>query len=142
MKPLTLAGRGLVKGRASGDALVSVRAFTFAHGVDPTDGDVTDMRSDIRGSNVKGKVLFYPFGKGSTTASAWFLETARMGNQPSAIVTEGVDLSAVIGSVMAKLIYDREVPVISGIPRNLYTAIKSGEPVSVDADSGEVRVQR
>jgi predicted aconitase with swiveling domain len=141
LRPLALKGRGLIKGSTGGEALVSQRAFTFAHGVDPSSGKVTDVRSDIRGSNVKGKVLFYPFGKGSTTASAWFLETVRMGNHPSAIITEGVDLSAVIGSVMAKLIYDKEIPVISGIERSQYSNIASGEAVLVDANSGEVRTQ-
>jgi predicted aconitase with swiveling domain len=137
-----LKGKVLVKGRANGKALVSEKAFTFAHGVDPSTGEVTDVRSDIRGSNVKGAVLFYPFGKGSTTASAWFLETVRKGNHPAAIVTEGVDLSAVIGSVMAKVIYGKEVPVVSGIPRSDYAAIRSGEEVSLDGGTGVVEAKR
>lgn len=133
-----LKGRGLMKGIALGRALLSEKAFTFAHGVDPSSGEVTDVRSDIHGSNVKGAVLFYPFGKGSTTASAWFLETVREGNHPAAIVTEGVDLSAVIGSVMAGIIYGKNVPVVSGVPRSAYMAIRQGEEVSVDGGSGEV----
>lgn len=140
MSPNTFRGRGLVGGEAAGEALVSARAFTFAHGVEPSNGSVTDVRSDVRGSSVKGKVLFYPFGKGSTTASAWFLETVRMGNHPAAIVTEGVDLSAVIGSVMAMIIYGKEIPVISGIPRDAYSGVPPGSRVSVDGASGEVEV--
>jgi len=141
MNPALMKGRGLVKGRARAEALVSQKAFTFAHGVDPATGTVTDVRSDIRGSNVKGKVLFYPFGKGSTTASSWFLETVRLGNHPSAIVTEGVDLSAVIGSVMARLVYGKEIPVLSGISRAEYSRVKPGTVVILDADTGEVKVE-
>ena len=137
-----LKGRGLMKGTARGKALLSEKAFTFAHGVDPSSGDVMDVRSDIRGSNVKGAVLFYPFGKGSTTASSWFLETVRRGNHPAAIVTEGVDLSAVIGAVMAGVIYGKKVPVVSGVPRSAYMSIKQGEEVSVDGDSGEVKREK
>ena len=136
----TLRGRGLIPGRVEGEALVSSKAFTFAHGVDPSNGNVTDARSDIRGSNVKGRVLFYPFGKGSTTASSWFLEAVRLGNSPAAIVTEGTDLSAVIGSVMAGMVYGRGVPVIGGVSRGAYGKIRSGTRVAVDADAGEVRV--
>ena len=135
-----LKGKGLVRGRVKGEALASVKAFTFAHGVNPETGEVTDVRSDIKGSNVKGKVLFYPFGKGSTTASAWFLETVRLGNHPAGIVTEGVDLSAVIGSTMAKLIYNKSIPVVSGIPRKTYSVIAPGAVVSLDGDLGEVKV--
>lgn len=129
----------MVHGRAEGEALVSVKAFTFAHGVDPASGKVTDVRSDIKGMSVKGKVLFYPFGKGSTTASAWFLETVRLGNQPAAIVTEGVDLSSVIGTVMAKLMYGKEIPVIAGISREAYGRVKAGSKVVVDSGKGEVK---
>ena len=140
MTQKVMKGRGLVGGSATGAAVVSQKAFTFAHGVNPSTGTVTDVRSDVRGSNVNGKVLFYPFGKGSTTASSWFLETVRLGNQPAAIVTEGVDLSAVIGSVMARLVYGKEVPVVSGIAKGDYASVEPGRTVSVDARTGEVRV--
>jgi phosphomecalonate degydratase small subunit len=125
-------GRSLIGGEVSGDALVSKKAFTFAHGVDPSSGKVTDVHSDIRGENVKGKVLFYPFGKGSTTASAWFLETARLGNVPAAIVTEATDLSAVIGSTLAKIVYGRSIPVASSFPQSMYSALKTGKRVSLN----------
>jgi phosphomecalonate degydratase small subunit len=133
------SGRALVKGSAEGKALVSQKAFTFAHGVDPETGTVTDVRSDIRGENVKERILFYPFGKGSTTASTWFLEAVRLGNHPAGIVTEGVDLSAVIGSTLAQLIYKKSIPVISGVSRTDYSAIANGQEVVLDATKGEVR---
>jgi len=141
MKLSLLKGRGLVLGAARGEALVSRKAFTFAHGVEPSTGIVTDVRSDVRGESVKGKVLFYPFGKGSTTASSWFLETVRLGNGPSAIATESVDLSAVIGSVMAKVIYGKEIPVMTGIALAAPADLKSGDAVSLDAAKGEVRAE-
>ena len=139
MSSRPMEGKGLIAGKARGKAVVSEKAFTFAHGVDPSTGVVTDVRSDVRGMSVKGKVLFYPFGKGSTTASSWFLETVREGNQPAAIVTEGVDLSAVIGSVMARVVYGKEIPVVSGVLRAQYSLLKSGDEVFVDAVKGEVR---
>ena len=97
---------------------------------------VTDVHSDIRGSKVGGTVLFYPHGKGSTTASSWFLETARRGNVPAAIVTRSVDLSAVIGSVMARLIYAKEIPVMAGFTEDLYAELKPGTRVKVDGGTG------
>jgi predicted aconitase with swiveling domain len=136
----TLKGKSLVEGSAAGEALVSDRAFTFAHGVDPATGVVTDVRSDLLGSNVRGKVLFYPFGKGSTTASSWFLESVRLGNFPAALLTEGVDLSAVIGSVMAKLIYGKTIPVLSGFPRDLTSGIRAGTRIRVDGGAAEVTI--
>ena len=136
----TFKGRSLIAGDATGEALVSKKAFTFAHGVDPSSGKVTDVHSDIRGENVKGKILFYPFGKGSTTASAWFLETARQGNLPAAIVTEATDLSAVIGSTLAKIVYAKSIPVASSFPKEMYAHLRNGSHVSLEGSSGELVV--
>ncbi|MDG6910174.1 MAG: DUF126 domain-containing protein [Nitrososphaerota archaeon] len=136
-----LKGKGLISGVAKGGALTSQKAFTFAHGVDPSTGAVTDVRSDIRGANVKGTVLFYPFGKGSTTASSWFLEAVRRGNNPAAVVTEGVDLSAVVASVMAQVIYGKEIPVVSGVSREEYSRISNASHVSVTSSRDGATVE-
>lgn len=142
MKSVLFQAKGMIGGEAKGPALVSKLAFTFAHGVDPDTGTVTDIRSDLKGLNVKGKVLFFPFGKGSTTASAWFLETARLGNAPSAVVTRAVDLSMVIGSVLTKSLYSVNVPVLSGFPEDLYAAVRTGDLVQVDGAKGEITVEK
>lgn len=132
-------GRTLVEGTAAGQAIISRKAFTFAHGVDPSNGDVTDPHSDIRGESVKGKIIIYPYGKGSTTASSWFLETVRRGNGPAAIVTESVDLSAVIGSVMSRLVYKKEIPVLAGFKISSFQGIATAE-ASVSGDKAELRL--
>jgi len=133
-------GRGLIAGNASGEVLLSRRAFTFAHGVEPSSGNVTDVHSDIRGENVREKMLFYPYGKGSTTASAWFLETARQGNLPAAIVTEATDLSAVIGSTLAKIVYGKGIPVASSFPEEMYSSLTKGKRVSLSGATGELAI--
>jgi predicted aconitase with swiveling domain len=138
MKEATFRAKPMIAGRIEGEAIVSRRAFTFAHGVEPSTGRVTDIHSDINGMNVKGKVLFYPFGKGSTTGSAWFLETVRLGNGPAAVATKSVDLSIVIGSVLARSIYSRSVPVLCELPDKLYASLASGNRVIVDGATGEI----
>jgi len=140
LSPDPFIGRGLVGGIAEGEAVLSLRAFTFAHGVNPATGEITDVRSDARGSNVKGRALFYPYGKGSTTASSWFLETVRRGNGPVSIATESVDLAAVIGSVLAKLVYKADIPVVTGVTRDFVKSLKQGTRVRVDGGSGQVVV--
>jgi cis-L-3-hydroxyproline dehydratase len=134
-------GRMLVGGSAAGEGLMSKRAFTFAHGVEPKTGRVTDIHSEMQGANVAGRVLVYPFGKGSTTGSSWFLETVREGNGPAAILTEGPDLTAVIGSVMARILYGKTIPVLSDFPKDFYASVKSGTRLLVDGDKGEVVIE-
>ncbi|MDG7013110.1 MAG: DUF126 domain-containing protein [Nitrososphaerota archaeon] len=135
----TCSVRTMTGGKVKGPALVSKKAFTFAHGVDPRTGSVTDLHSDLLGKNVRGAVLVYPYGKGSTTASAWFLETARLGNAPAAVVTSSVDPAAVIGSVVAKVLYGVEIPVI--LWPEAPSRVKSGDAVEVDAGTGTIRLR-
>lgn len=134
--------RPMTGGKAAGAAVISNRAFTFAHGVDPSSGRVTDAHSDIVGKYVKGNVIFYPFGKGSTTASAWFLETVRLGNGPAAVVTEGTDVSVVIGSILARMLYSREVPVLSSFSEEMRLTVATGDRVVVDGTTGEVVIDK
>jgi predicted aconitase with swiveling domain len=47
----------------------------------------------------------------------------------------------VVGSVLARQVYGKEIPVVSGAPRSLYTQIKSGTRVFIDADRGAVEVR-
>ncbi len=129
----------MVEGRADGEAVVSAKAFTFAHGVDPASGRVTDIHSDLRGADLKGKILFYPYGKGSTTASAWFLETVRLGNAPAGVVTGSPDLSVLIGSLLAKSVYSKSIPILCNLPGEPPT-VKTGDRVAVDGSTGEVVV--
>lgn len=129
--------RPMVAGKAEGEAVVSSRAFTFAHGVDPSSGRVTDIHSDLNGAELKGKILFYPFGKGSTTASAWFLEAVRLGNAPAAVVTENVDLSVLIGSLLAKSLYSKSIPILCSSPE-VRAAVKTGNRVAVDGSTGDL----
>jgi predicted aconitase with swiveling domain len=141
MKQLEIRGKVMVEGQAEGEAVVSNRAFTFAHGVDPTSGIVTDIRSDIRNLNVKGKILVYPFGKGSTTGASWFLETARNGNEPKAVLTNTAEPIIVVGSVLAKILYDKTIPVMSEFSEDITETIRTNDRVSVDGKKGLVIVR-
>lgn len=141
MKQQEIRGKAVVEGRAEGEAVVSKKAFTFAHGVDPTTGVVTDIRSDIRNASVKGKILVYPFGKGSTTGASWFLETVRNGNEPKAVLTQAAEPIIVVGSVLARILYNKTIPVMSEFSEDITTKIKNRDRVVVDANKGLVIVR-
>ncbi len=141
MKQLVIRGKAMVEGKAEGEAVVSNRAFTFAHGVDPMSGVVTDIRSDIRSVSVKGKILVYPFGKGSTTGASWFLETVRNGKGPKAVLTQAPEPIIVVGSVLAKILYNKTIPVMSEFSEDVTTKIRNHDRVSVDAKKGLVIVR-
>lgn len=122
----------MIDGIAEGEALVSKRAFTFAHGVDPKSGLVTDPRSDIMGERVKDKILVFPYGKGSTTGASWFLETVRRNNAPLAILNQRTEPIIVTGSVLARILYGKIIPVMSEFEDDLFSLLKNGDNLLVD----------
>jgi predicted aconitase with swiveling domain len=142
MERTRFSGEVMVAGLAKGEALVSRQAFTFAHGVDPKSGLVTDPRSDIRGMLVKRKILIFPFGKGSTTGATWFLETVRRGNGPLAILNQRTEPIIVTGSVLARILYHKNIPVMSQFGENLPELIGTGERVLVDTPRKLVEIRR
>ena len=131
-------GRGVTPGYGEGKALISKKAFMFAHGVEPRTGEIIDIRSDLLGENISGKVLIFPFGKGSTTGSAWFLETIRRGNGPSAVInveTESIIASAI---VMGRLLYGITIPLVDRLERDISEMVAKDDFVQVNGDTGEI----
>lgn len=114
----------LIGGDASGEALFCRQAFAFDRAVDPNSGVVADVRSGMGGANIRGKVLFYRQGKGSTTGSSWLVEAIRLGNGPAAIVTEHPDLAALVGSTLAGILYGRAIPIFTGIDARVFAKAK------------------
>ncbi|MGD0319937.1 MAG: DUF126 domain-containing protein [Nitrososphaerales archaeon] len=140
MSTKTFRCQVLVGGNASGEALFCRHAFAFDRAVDPGTGVVADSRSGMAGANVRGKVLFYLRGKGSTAGSSWLVEAIRLGNGPGAIVTEHVDLAAVVGSSLAGILYGKAIPVLSGIDVRVFgkAKAKARSVASVDGDAARV----
>ena len=137
---IVLKGRGVAPGRAEGVAAVSRRPFMFAHGIDPKTGEVVDVRSDITGQDISGKVLVFPGGKGSTTGSAWLLEAARLGNAPAAVVTGEAEPVIATAVVLARLVYGVSIPLVDRLQQAPLDSVPEGARVRVDGGTGEITV--
>lgn len=137
---VVLKGERVLEGEAYGTLVVSLRPFAFAHGVNPENGEVTDIRSDIRGENLKGKILAYRYGKGSTTASAWFLETSRNKNNPSGIIIGSIDNGTIVGALLSRLLYGTKIPVLICRDERLYNENMKLRKAKLEKD-GSIRIE-
>jgi len=141
---IVLRGRGLVEGVGEGEAIVIPRPFSFAHGINPKTGEAIDMRQapEIYGKKIKGKVLVYPCGRGSTTGASWFLETVRCGNEPAAIINVESEIIIIGGAVQAAVFYGKNIPVVDRLDRNPLEVIETGDyvKVKVEGKTGIVEV--
>ena len=134
----TIKGRGVTPGTATGEAIISEAAFMFAHGVEPANGDVIDIRSPLLGENVKEKVLIFPFGKGSTTGSAWFLETIRQGNGPCAVINVETEPIIATAIILGRLLYNTRIPLVDRLDTDILAVARKGNTITVNGDTGEV----
>lgn len=133
-----LQGKGIVEGKAKGEAIVSTKPFGFFGGVDPSTGIVIDKWHELYGKSIKGKVFIYPEGRGSTVGAAIILELARTGCAPLAIINCNIETITAGGGIMAKTFYDVEIPMIDSIPKKELLAIENGSIVEVDGKIGEI----
>jgi len=128
----TLKGRGIAGGRRRGAALVSKMPLSFLGGVDYNSGLVIEKNHDLKGESIKGKVLCFPSGHGSTVGSYVLYSLVKKGLGPRAIVNQVADTVVVVGAIIA------EVPMVDQID---IKQIRTGDVVEVDGDKGTVKVE-
>ena len=141
-KKILLKGHKIIGGSAEGKALVTKLPFGFTHGVDPKTGNITDVRHDLRGENLRDKILIFPYGKSSSSGALFILEMLSYGNAPAALINIMTEPVISAGFIMGELIYGKKVPIIDHLNQNPTEIIKTGDYVKIDGDRGFVEVMK
>jgi hypothetical protein len=126
-----LQGRKIYQGRVVGQALVTRMGISFFGGVDPETGIVVEKGHELEGLSIRGKVLVFPTGKGSTVGSYTLYRLKKSGAAPAAIVNVDCETITAVGCIIA------EIPCVDRIP---IQDIPLGASVLVDADTGTVEI--
>lgn len=141
---VSIQGRAVVPGIASGIALVSSQPLSFWGGYDAKTGEILDRRHPLSGEIASGRVLVIPFTKGSSTTTQILLEAIRSGSAPAAIVSRGEDAFLALASIVADEMYENPIPILA-VSAEDFDRFRSGQRVSVDTtgrididDQGEV----
>lgn len=124
-----MKGRTINPGKAEGEAIVSTEPIGFYGGIDPKTGTVIEKGHQLEGQNVKGKILVFPQGKGSTVGSYVVYGLNANGVGPIAIVNQETETIVATGVILA------DIPCVDGID---ITQIKTGDHLIVDGDNGTV----
>lgn len=109
---LKLAGRAIYRGRAEGNALVTTQPISFLGGIDPNTGRVIERGHELLGESVRGRVLVFPYGKGSTVGSYILYRLRKNGMAPSAIINEECETIVAVGAIIS------EIPCVDRIDLN------------------------
>ncbi len=126
---MRLSCRGISRGVGRGKVLLSEEPISFLGGVDPSTGDLTDQAMGRR--SVRGRVLAFPRGKGSTVGSYVLMEMRRSGTLPAAIINASAEPIVAAGAIMAG------VPMVDRVDLSL---LRDGDECIVDGTRGEVEL--
>jgi hypothetical protein len=96
-------GRIIFGGKAEGTALVSSSPMSFYGGVDPDTGEVVERGHELQGQSVKGRVLVFPHGKGSTVGSYVLYRLKKNGAAPCAIVNAKCETIVAVGAIISEI---------------------------------------
>ncbi|NCF66956.1 MAG: DUF126 domain-containing protein [Anaerolineaceae bacterium] len=123
----------LVAGSGQGLALVLPQRLSLWGGLDPDTGEIIDRRHPSSGENVQGRVLVFPAGRGSSSASSILLEAVRQGTAPSAIITVEPDAILALGAAVAREMYEKAPPIVV-LDAADYAQLQSDQWITVNED--------
>lgn len=122
------------RGRAEGDALVTSQPISFLGSIDPKTGVVIEKGHELAGKSIKGKVLVFPSGKGSTVGSYVIYQLKKNSAAPSAMINVKTEPIVAVGAIISGL------PLVDRVEKDPVTSIKTGDKVLVDAIVGSVEI--
>ena len=132
MTAQVLHGRAIHPGVAEGPALVSTQGIALCAGTDPYTGIITERKHQLRGENIRGTVLVFPYGKGSSAFTKFAYGLWLAGNAPAAWIVRDVNPQTALASLVLR------IPAITDLDSDPITAIKTGDWIRVDGNRGEV----
>ena len=126
---MILTGRSISKGSASGELLKTDTPISFLGGVDPRTGNIIDANHPLAGQSITGKVLAFPYGKGSTVGSYVLYALSRNGTAPAAVINTECETIIAIGAIIAG------IPAVDRLEGDLP---ENGTVVTVNGTEGTV----
>jgi predicted aconitase with swiveling domain len=130
--PIKLKGRKISRGCARGEVLLSRDPISFLGSIDPKTGVVVEEDHALAGKSIKGKVLVFPHGKGSTVGSYVMYQLKKNGAAPAAIINLETEPIVAVGAIIS------EIPLVDMLEKNPYDYLKDGDLVLVNGSEGYI----
>jgi hypothetical protein len=120
---MELKGRIISKGIGEGEALATAQPISFYGGVDPNTGEVIEKGHELQGKNIKGKILVFPNGKGSTVGSYTLYRMKKNGMAPAGIINKECETIVAVGAIIS------EIPCVDKVD---ISEIKTGDAIRIE----------
>jgi predicted aconitase with swiveling domain len=122
---MELKGRIISKGNAQEEALVTSQPISFYGGVDPNTGEIIEKGHELQGKSVKGKILVFPNGKGSTVGSYTLYRMKKNGVAPAGMINEECETVVAVGAIIS------DIPCVDKID---ISRIQMGDSIRIDGE--------
>ncbi len=123
---MELKGRIISRGKGEGEVLTTSQSISFYGGVDPNTGVVIEKGHELQGKSVKGKILVFPNGKGSTVGSYTLYRMKKNGAAPAGMINKDCETVVAVGAIIS------EIPCVDKID---ISKIKTGDRVRIENDT-------
>jgi predicted aconitase with swiveling domain len=127
---MELKGRIISKGIAEGEALTTNMPISFYGGVDPETSEILEKGHELQGKQIKGKILVFPNGKGSTVGSYTLYRLKKGGVAPAGIINRDCETVVAVGAIIS------EIPCVDEID---ISKIETGDTVRIE--NGVVKIE-
>jgi uncharacterized protein len=128
---MIIKGRKISPGCVEGETLVTGMGISFFGGVDPETGIVVEKGHALEGQSIRGKVLVFPSGKGSTVGSYTLYRLKKAGNAPVGILNSESETITAVGCIIS------DIPCVDHMPLD---QLATGMQVRIDGEAGTVEV--
>jgi predicted aconitase with swiveling domain len=122
---MELKGRTIYKGNGEGEALTTSQPISFYGGVDPNTGEIIEKGHELQGKSVKGKILVFPTGKGSTVGSYTLYRMKKNGTAPAGIINKECETVIAVGAIIS------EIPCVDKID---ISNMRTGDLIRIEND--------
>lgn len=134
MSEIVMKCKVAVPGESQGPALVLKRPFSYMEGVNIKTGEFYEEEySELKGQNLKGRMMIYPHAKGSTGDCMRLWRAYENGVEPAGIITIVPDSILVQGALLCG------IPFVYSPDQNPIEVISSGDWVEIRRDTVIVR---
>ena len=123
---MDMKGRIIMKGKIQDVALVTSEPISFYGGVDPDTGTIIEKGHELQGKSVKGKILVFPTGKGSTVGSYTLYRMKKSGTAPAGIINRECGTVIAVGAIIS------EIPCVDLID---ISKIQTGDLIRVENEN-------
>jgi hypothetical protein len=119
-----------------GKVLITRSKLSFLGDIDINTGEIVGSDIDIKGKNVKNKILIFPGSRGSTVGSNVLYGLSRKGLAPKLIATCSAEPITISGAIFG------EVPMISNLSENVFDHFKNNDLGRVKIIEGKAYIKQ